>query len=696
MYFGYIIKKKLKILADSGVVFRISPLKISREMEGTYRCEDSTNGAGKKLCDRKGCKWCYEKSFDSVEKWWGKPGSFMVGDDPRMIFKNSRDMHTFYCLECDHDFDCQPYSFDQSEWPCPYCEGDSLCGSETCKVCFDKSFASHHRAKYWSIEQNNIQPIDVMKSSVEKYWFDCPYCPEPFESSLANIARCPYCCPTRCEKLCGDETCKYCWNRSLASIVEKKNFVKGQKPLCEIPRRGRRKMYKFICDSGHEFEMLPTDANYWWCPICPKKSRTKVYNWLKEIYSDYTIKCQASFSWCESLQTDEPLYYDFYIKKLDIIIEVVGPRHFRQTSDWMPMGPTQDTDRYKEEKAIENDISIIRVLQTDILSDICMDYDIENDVELFWQDKIQEEIENLRAEKKRRPRVINIEVDNIFEDTRKITNVRRTKLDPFVEYERSKQNLLTYSSRDIIEKVILELNLKNFYRLSGTNRRIYEICRNEAFQERYFVKHSSEILKRLGKVVSMRRSTYSNIFFYVNWTKVAKEEWDPAVNKNRYIKCASMNGNAKIVKLLLKDLRVDPSVKKNKAIRYVSKHGKLAIVKLLLNNGRADPSAYHDYAIEKASDNGHFSVVKLLLRDWRINPTEPLRNALTSAVEKNRTKMVELLLQDSRTNPTYDDIRCISHARENGNIDIVELLEKWYRDSGLPAKHVDELFNPKN
>jgi hypothetical protein len=103
------------------------------------------------------------------------------------------------------------------------------------------------------------------------------------------------------------------------------------------------------------------------------------------------------------------LYYDFYIKKLDIIIEVDGPQHFRQVSNWTPPEVTQEADRHKEEKAVENGISIIRVLQTDVLFDVHMGYDDDGE-SVGWQDKIQYAINRL-TKRKRRPRIINITAD---------------------------------------------------------------------------------------------------------------------------------------------------------------------------------------------------------------------------------------------------------------------------------------------
>lgn len=399
---------------DSNTIYRFEcgrcdhefRVKISDCVKRRYWCQYC---AGKRLCDEEDCEWCYKKSFASVEKSWGRPADFIRDENPRLLPKYSHKKCKFYCSDCDHDFETHPYNVTQRDWPCSYCKGDKLCGSYDCDVCFKNSFASHDKSEYWSFEQNDLEPIKVRKSSNEKYWFDCPTCPHSFESDLSNIKHgnwCPYCCPTRVVKLCGDSKCAHCWNRSLASIVKKKNYIKGQTPLCEIPRGSRERKYSFICDSGHEFKMLPNNVNYQWCPMCPKKTETKVYNWLRKTYPDYKIDRQASFEWCKSLWSERFLYYDFYIKKLNIIIEVDGPQHFRQVSNWTPPEVTQEADKHKERRALKHGISIIRVIQTDVLFDVHMGYDDDGE-SIGWQDRIKHVIDSLKRSR-RKPCIINI------------------------------------------------------------------------------------------------------------------------------------------------------------------------------------------------------------------------------------------------------------------------------------------------
>ena len=84
------------------------------------------------------------------------------------------------------------------------CPGNSqkLCNKEDCEKCFNKSFSSHPKAKYWS-DKNTLLPREVFKSSAKKILFDCNKCNHEFSISLNKISCltrwCSYCA---CKKLC--------------------------------------------------------------------------------------------------------------------------------------------------------------------------------------------------------------------------------------------------------------------------------------------------------------------------------------------------------------------------------------------------------------------------------------------------------------------------------------------------------------
>ena len=60
---------------------------------------------------------------------------------------------------------------------------------------YEKSFASHEKAKFWS-DNNVLKPENIYKCTNKKYWFDCIKCNHEFSSSPNNISKgkwCPFC-----------------------------------------------------------------------------------------------------------------------------------------------------------------------------------------------------------------------------------------------------------------------------------------------------------------------------------------------------------------------------------------------------------------------------------------------------------------------------------------------------------------------
>jgi len=88
------------------------------------------------------------------------------------------------------------------------------------EIPFEKSFASHEKAKYWS-DKNLLKPSEVMKGSHKKYIFDCD-CGHEIEISIKNVNKgkwCSFCCNPP-KKLCDNKDCKLCFEKSFASHEE--------------------------------------------------------------------------------------------------------------------------------------------------------------------------------------------------------------------------------------------------------------------------------------------------------------------------------------------------------------------------------------------------------------------------------------------------------------------------------------------
>lgn len=227
------------------------------------------------LCDDTNCNKCFEKSFASHEKskYWSDKNEFK----PNKVMKYSNKKFWFNCSNCNHSFESVLGSITQGSW-CPYCSPSpkQLCNNENCNMCFENSFASHEKAKYWNNElNNNIKPRNVFKANNKKYYFTCNECKHNFDIALNNLSTnnrwCPYC---GINKLCDDNNCKTCFDKSFAS--HSKSSLWSIKNGYITPRQVSKcngKKYWFTCkDCTHNFEMainhivrFDIEKN---CPIC--------------------------------------------------------------------------------------------------------------------------------------------------------------------------------------------------------------------------------------------------------------------------------------------------------------------------------------------------------------------------------------------------------------------------------------------
>ena len=112
----------------------------------------------------------FEKSFASHEKakYWSDKNEIK----PENIFNNqSNKKYWFICNICNHNFEISLYHITKRNQFCSYCANKKLCNNIECKLCFDKSFASHEKSKYWS--NNLISPRQIFKSNGHKYIHNC-------------------------------------------------------------------------------------------------------------------------------------------------------------------------------------------------------------------------------------------------------------------------------------------------------------------------------------------------------------------------------------------------------------------------------------------------------------------------------------------------------------------------------------------
>jgi len=329
----------------------------------------------KKLCDDENCNHCFSKSFASHEK--SKFWNYELNNNlnPRDVFKNCHKKHWFKCEKCEHSFDASLHNINRLNRWCPYCSlpPQKLCDKDDCDLCFEKSFKSHNKSKFWNLEKNNnINPRNIFKSSAKIFWFNCYKCNHIFQKSLNDISRgcwCPYCCSPP-QKLCDDNDCCHCFEKSFKANPKSKywNFELNNDINPRDVFKSSAKKYFFncnICKNDFNIQLNNITCSNQWCPICKNKTEKIVYEFLLE--NNFKIIKEAKFNWCKNEETNNFYRFDFVIESLKLIIEVDGIQHFKDVKHFKNgFKENQERDKYKMELATKNNYSIIRIIQEDI------------------------------------------------------------------------------------------------------------------------------------------------------------------------------------------------------------------------------------------------------------------------------------------------------------------------------------------
>jgi hypothetical protein len=98
--------------------------------------------------------------------------------------------------------------------------------------------------------------------------------------------------------------------------------------------------------------------------FCKNKTEIKLHEHLLQKYP--TLITQFKQEWCKNIRH---LPFDFCIPEYKIIIELDGRQHFQQVSNWLSPEEQFENDKYKEKCANDNNYSVIRLLQDDVIND---------------------------------------------------------------------------------------------------------------------------------------------------------------------------------------------------------------------------------------------------------------------------------------------------------------------------------------
>ena len=286
----------------------------------------------------------YDRSFASNEERAACWHTTKNGDvKPWDVFKSTHKKYWFTC-DNNHDFDMSLSNVTNNRSWCPSCHQTPS---------YEESFASNEeRAACWHTTKNRgVKPRDVFKSSSNKrYWFTCDN-DHDFKMRLCDVTIgrwCPSChqTPSYEQSFASNEERAACWHTTKNGDVKPRDVFKST-----------HKKYWFTCDNDHDFDIqLNNVTNGQWCPSCVNKTETHVFETLRDKGYDVGKKSDR-----EMFKTK--YRYDIIIDDKKVIVEVDGPQHFKQVSNWCSHEETYKTDIYKEELAHKNGYRVVRISQ---------------------------------------------------------------------------------------------------------------------------------------------------------------------------------------------------------------------------------------------------------------------------------------------------------------------------------------------
>jgi len=269
--------------------------------------------SNKKLCElNRNCKKCFDKCFASVER--SKNWSDKNFEEPFEVFKNSHKKYWFDC-ECGHDFKASLSDIASKKSWCPYCSNRLLCNEKiNCNCCHNKSFAFVDKSCCWSTK-NKKKPIEVFKSTAEKFWFDCDKCGNDFESKLCHITDGSWC-----------PNCRYKTEDKLFKIlIEKYHTLKSQ---YKVEWCKDKKHLPFDLVIEERKIILEIDGEQHWKQVA--KWKTPEHNRERDLYK---MKCanKNGFS----------------------IIRIIQEDIFKNKYDWLSE-LTNNIEKITNEKTVQN------------------------------------------------------------------------------------------------------------------------------------------------------------------------------------------------------------------------------------------------------------------------------------------------------------------------------------------------------
>lgn len=242
----------------------------------------------KKTCGKTECISCFERSLASnkyvVDTWSPRNGSLK----PINVLNWSHKKFWLTCFNCSHDYEISGLNASANRG-CPYCAipCKKLCEAIDCTHCLNKSFASHPRAGEWADTNSKTARMTFLNQNAPAD-FICKVCFHALKISPANINNGHWCSYCANQKLCEDEECQMCFDKSMASHPSSEFWsAKNELKPRQVFKSGKAYAW-FNCMCGHDFRALVSDItkNRSWCGYCSTPPK----------YLCDDVNCEACFT----------------------------------------------------------------------------------------------------------------------------------------------------------------------------------------------------------------------------------------------------------------------------------------------------------------------------------------------------------------------------------------------------------------
>ena len=243
---------------------------------------------------------------------------------------------------------------------CPFCSKKKICEHTSLK------YTHPNLAEQWHpIKNGNLKSSEISSGSNKDIWWICPItfscgCVHEWQSSPSsrshNTGLCLYCCK---QKWCEHSSLK-CTNPELCLEWD---YIKNKDvKTIEVLTYSKRKVW-WKCLIGHPSYLASVShrGGGTGCPLCKHKTEANLVLFFKN--RNYHTTTQFTIDTCRG-KTNKLLQFDMLLEEFKIIIELDGPQHFKEVSNWGQ--PDIKKDIYKMRKADANGYKVIRISQEDV------------------------------------------------------------------------------------------------------------------------------------------------------------------------------------------------------------------------------------------------------------------------------------------------------------------------------------------